>query len=250
MVYFLLPQNGIVIYRKKEGVFMFNILVCDDDKAIVDAIEIYLLQEKYNVIKAYDGLEALKAVEENEVHLILMDVMMPKMDGLKAVIKIREKQNIPIIMLSAKSEDTDKILGLNFGADDYITKPFNPLELIARVKSQLRRYTSLGSIAEKVSTIKIGNIELDRDAKEVRVNGEPIKLTATEYGILQLLMENAGKVFSIDEIYEKVWNEMSFAPENTVSVHIRRIREKIEANPNEPRYLKVVWGIGYKIEKI
>ena len=250
MVYFLVPQNGIVIYRKKEGVFMFNILVCDDDKAIVDAIEIYLLQEKYNVIKAYDGLEALKAVEENEVHLILMDVMMPKMDGLKAVIKIREKQNIPIIMLSAKSEDTDKILGLNFGADDYITKPFNPLELIARVKSQLRRYTSLGSIAEKVSTIKIGNIELDRDAKEVRVNGEPIKLTATEYGILQLLMENAGKVFSIDEIYEKVWNEMSFAPENTVSVHIRRIREKIEANPKEPRYLKVVWGIGYKIEKI
>ena len=229
---------------------MFNILVCDDDKAIVDAIEIYLLQEKYNVIKAYDGLEALKAVEENEVHLILMDVMMPKMDGLKAVIKIREKQNIPIIMLSAKSEDTDKILGLNFGADDYITKPFNPLELIARVKSQLRRYTSLGSIAEKVSTIKIGNIELDRDAKEVRVNGEPIKLTATEYGILQLLMENAGKVFSIDEIYEKVWNEMSFAPENTVSVHIRRIREKIEANPKEPRYLKVVWGIGYKIERI
>ena len=229
---------------------MFNILVCDDDKAIVDAIEIYLLQEKYDVIKAYDGLEALKAVEENEVHLILMDVMMPKMDGLKAVIKIREKQNIPIIMLSAKSEDTDKILGLNFGADDYITKPFNPLELIARVKSQLRRYTSLGSIAEKVSTIKIGNIELDRDAKEVRVNGEPIKLTATEYGILQLLMENAGKVFSIDEIYEKVWNEMSFAPENTVSVHIRRIREKIEANPKEPRYLKVVWGIGYKIEKI
>ena len=229
---------------------MFNILVCDDDKAIVDAIEIYLLQEKYNVIKAYDGLEALKAVEENEVHLILMDVMMPKMDGLKAVIKIREKQNIPIIMLSAKSEDTDKILGLNFGADDYITKPFNPLELIARVKSQLRRYTSLGSIAEKASTIKIGNIELDRDAKEVRVNGEPIKLTATEYGILQLLMENAGKVFSIDEIYEKVWNEMSFAPENTVSVHIRRIREKIEANPKEPRYLKVVWGIGYKIEKI
>ena len=229
---------------------MFNILVCDDDKAIVDAIEIYLLQEKYNVIKAYDGLEALKAIEENEVHLILMDVMMPKMDGLKAVIKIREKQNIPIIMLSAKSEDTDKILGLNFGADDYITKPFNPLELIARVKSQLRRYTALGSIAEKVSTIKIGNIELDRDAKEVRVNGEPIKLTATEYGILQLLMENAGKVFSIDEIYEKVWNEMSFAPENTVSVHIRRIREKIEANPKEPRYLKVVWGIGYKIEKI
>jgi len=229
---------------------MFNILVCDDDKAIVDAIEIYLLQEKYNVIKAYDGTEALKAVEDNEVHLILMDVMMPNLDGLKATIKIREKLNIPIIILSAKSEDTDKILGLNFGADDYITKPFNPLELMARVKSQLRRYTTLGSIAEKVSTIKIGELELDREAKEVRVSGEPIKLTATEYGILQLLMENAGKVFSIDEIYESVWKEMSFAPENTVSVHIRRIREKIEINPKEPRYLKVVWGIGYKIEKI
>ncbi len=229
---------------------MYNILVCDDEKAIVDAIEIYLLQEKYNVIKAYDGMEALKAIEENEIHLILMDVMMPKMDGLKATIKIRETLNIPIIILSAKSEDTDKILGLNFGADDYITKPFNPLELVARVKSQLRRYTSLGSIAEKSSTIKIGDLELDKDAKEVRVNGEPIKLTATEYGILQLLMENAGKVFSIDEIYEKVWNEMSFAPENTVSVHIRRIREKIEINPKEPRYLKVVWGIGYKIEKV
>jgi len=229
---------------------MFNILVCDDDKAIVDAIEIYLLQEKYNVIKAYDGIEALKAVEDNEVHLILMDVMMPNLDGLKATIKIREKLNIPIIILSAKSEDTDKILGLNFGADDYITKPFNPLELMARVKSQMRRYTTLGSIAEKVSTIKIGDLELDRDAKEVRVGGEPIKLTATEYGILQLLMENAGKVFSIDVIYESVWKEMSFAPENTVSVHIRRIREKIEINPKEPRYLKVVWGIGYKIEKI
>ena len=229
---------------------MFNILVCDDDRTIVDAIEIYLLQEKYNVIKAYDGLEAIKAVEENEIHLILMDVMMPNLDGLKATIKIREKNNIPIIILSAKSEDTDKIVGLNFGADDYITKPFNPLELMARVKSQLRRYTSLGSIAEKVSVIKIGDLELDRDAKEVKVGGEPIKLTATEYGILQLLMENAGKVFSIDEIYESVWKEMSFAPENTVSVHIRRIREKIEINPKEPRYLKVVWGIGYKIEKI
>ena len=229
---------------------MYNILVCDDDRTIVDAIEIYLLQEKYNVIKAYDGVEAIKAVEENEIHLILMDVMMPNLDGLKATIRIREKNNIPIIILSAKSEDTDKIVGLNFGADDYITKPFNPLELMARVKSQLRRYTSLGSIAEKVSVIKIGDLELDRDAKEVRVGGEPIKLTATEYGILQLLMENAGKVFSIDEIYENVWNEMSFAPENTVSVHIRRIREKIEINPKEPRYLKVVWGIGYKIEKI
>lgn len=229
---------------------MFNILVCDDDKSIVDAIEIYLVQEKYNVLKAYDGYEALKILEENEVHLILIDVMMPKMDGLKATIKIRETQNIPIIILSAKSEDTDKILGLNFGADDYISKPFNPLELMARVKSQMRRYTSLGSIAEKSNIIKIGDLELDKDAKEVRVSNEQVKLTATEYGILLLLMENAGKVFSIDEIYEKVWNELSFAPENTVSVHIRRIREKIEINPKEPKYLKVVWGIGYKIEKI
>ncbi len=227
----------------------YTILVCDDDKAIVDAIEIYLRQEQYQVLKAYDGMEALKLLEENEVHLILMDVMMPKLDGLKATIKIREKRNIPIIMLSAKSEDMDKILGLNFGADDYITKPFNPLELMARVKSQLRRFTSLGSMAEQANVIKIGDLELDKDAKVVRVSGEAVKLTATEYGILQLLMENAGKVFSIDEIYEKVWNELSFAPENTVSVHIRRIREKIEINPKEPRYLKVVWGIGYKIEK-
>lgn len=227
-----------------------NILVCDDEKAIVDAIEIYLQQENYNVLKAYDGVEALKVLENNEVHLVIMDIMMPRMDGLKTVVKIRETLNIPIIMLSAKSEDTDKIIGLNFGADDYITKPFNPLELIARVKSHMRRYTSLGSIAEKANIIKIGDLELDKDSKEVRVNGELVKLTATEYGILQLLMENAGKVFSIDEIYEKVWNELSFAPENTVSVHIRRIREKIEINPKEPKYLKVVWGIGYKIEKL
>ena len=228
----------------------FNILVCDDEKAIVDAIDIYLKQEGYNVIKTYNGLEALKVLEENEIHLILLDIMMPKLDGLNTTIKIREKLNIPIIILSAKSEDTDKILGLNFGADDYITKPFNALELVARVKSQMRRYTSLGSIAEKTNIIKIGGIELDKEAKEVKVEGISVKLTATEYGILELLMENAGKVFSIDQIYEKVWNELSFAPENTVSVHIRRIREKIEINPKEPRYLKVVWGIGYKIEKI
>ncbi|MBQ5588739.1 MAG: response regulator transcription factor, partial [Anaerotignum sp.] len=182
----------------------FNILVCDDDKSIVDAIEIYLKQEGYHVIKAYNGLEALQALEENEVHLILLDIMMPQMDGLQATVKIRENLNIPIIILSAKSEDTDKILGLNFGADDYITKPFNPLELMARVKSHMRRYTALGSIAEKSNIIRIGGIELDKDAKQVRVEGEPIKMTATEYGILQLLMENAGKVFSIDEIYEKV----------------------------------------------
>lgn len=228
----------------------FNILVCDDEKSIVDAIEIYLKQEGYCIIKAYNGLEAIQALEDNEVHLILMDIMMPKMDGLKAIVKIRETLNIPIIILSAKSEDTDKILGLNFGADDYIIKPFNPLELLARVKSQMRRYTSLGSIAEKSNVIKIGDLELDKDAKEVRVDELPVKLTATEYGILQLLMENAGKVFSIDQIYEQVWNELSFAPENTVSVHIRRIREKIEINPKEPKYLKVVWGIGYKIEKL
>ena len=226
-----------------------NILVCDDDKAIVDAIEIYLKNEGYHVIKAYNGLEALEELEKNEIHLILMDVMMPKMDGISATVKIREKMNIPIIILSAKTEDTDKILGLNFGADDYITKPFNPLELLARVKSQMRRYTSLGSIAEKSNVITIGDLELDKDAKEVRVNGESVKLTATEYGILQLLMENAGKVLSISQIYESVWKELSFAPENTVSVHIRRIREKIEINPKEPRYLKVVWGIGYKFEK-
>ena len=227
----------------------FNILVCDNEKSIVDAIEIYLKQENYNIIKAYNGEEALKALEENEIHLILLDIMMPKLDGLNTTIKIRERLNIPIIILSAKSEDTDKILGLNFGADDYITKPFNPLELLARVKSQMRRYTTLGSIAQKSNIIKIGGLELDKDAKEVRVEGEKVKLTATEYGILQLLMENAGKVFSIDQIYENVWKELSFAPENTVSVHIRRIREKIEINPKEPRYLKVVWGIGYKIEK-
>lgn len=228
----------------------FTVLVCDDDRSIVDAIEIYLKQENYKVVKAYNGLEALKALEEHEVHLILLDVMMPQMDGLHATMKIRETLNIPIIILSAKSEDTDKILGLNFGADDYITKPFNPLELMARVKSQMRRYTALGSIAEKHNIIRIGGIELDKDAKQVTVEGKPIKLTATEYGILQLLMEHPGKVFSIDQIYENVWNETSFAPENTVSVHIRRIREKIEINPKDPKYLKVVWGIGYKIEKI
>ena len=234
----------------------FNILVCDDDHSIVDAIEIYLKQDGYRVIKAYNGLEALKALEENEIHHENYCIrrnrigMMPRLDGLQATVKIREICNIPILMLSAKSEDTDKVLGLNFGADDYITKPFNPLELLARVKSMMRRYTSLGSIAEKNNVIRIGDVELDKDAKEVRVNGKLVKMTATEYGILQLLMENAGKVFSIDEIYERVWNESSFSPENTVSVHIRRIREKIEINPKEPRYLKVVWGIGYKIEKI
>ena len=229
---------------------MYNILICDDQPDIVRALKIYLAPEGYRLLEAFNGAQALELVKAEDIHLILLDIMMPKMDGLQATVRIRENLNIPIIILSAKSEDTDKILGLNFGADDYITKPFNPLELMARVKSHMRRYTALGSIAEKNNIIRIGGIELDKDAKQVRVEGELIRLTATEYGILQLLMENAGKVFSIDEIYENVWNEQSFAPENTVSVHIRRIREKIEINPKEPRYLKVVWGIGYKIEKI
>ena len=229
---------------------MQTILVCDDDKQIVEAINIYLTGEGFEVIKAYDGYEALEYLEDHEVNLMIVDVMMPGLDGIRTTLKVRETSSIPIIILSAKSEDADKILGLNIGADDYITKPFNPLELLARVKSMMRRYTSLGSIAEKNNVIRIGDVELDKDAKEVRVNGKLVKMTATEYGILQLLMENAGKVFSIDEIYERVWNESSFSPENTVSVHIRRIREKIEINPKEPRYLKVVWGIGYKIEKI
>lgn len=226
-----------------------NVLVCDDDLAIVDALEIYLKQDGYGVIKAYNGVQALEALKENEIHLILLDVMMPQMDGLSATIKIREQRNLPIIILSAKSEDTDKITGLNFGADDYVTKPFNPLELMARVKSQMRRYTYLGSMVEKSSVLRTGGLELDTEAKELRVDGELVKLTATEYGIMHFLMSNIGHVFSIDQIYEKVWDEPSFSVENTVSVHIRRIREKIEINPKEPKYLKVVWGIGYKIER-
>lgn len=228
----------------------FNVLVCDDDKAIVDALEVYLKHENYGVIKAYNGKQALEALEENEVHLILLDVMMPELDGLSATLKIREERNIPIIILSAKSEDTDKITGLNFGADDYVTKPFNPLELMARIKSQMRRYTSLGSMANKSGVLKTGGLELDIEAKELLVDGEPVKLTATEYGIMLFLMKNMGHVFSIEQIYEHVWNEPSYSAENTVSVHIRRIREKIEINPREPKYLKVVWGIGYKVEKI
>ena len=230
-----------------------NVLVVDDDKEIVDDIEIYLKNEGINVIKAYDGLEALEVLMENNVQLILMDIMMPNMDGLRTTMKIRQEKNIPIILISAKSEDTDKILGLNMGADDYITKPFNTLELIARVKSQLRRYTVLGNYSgkneENNSIIRSGGLSLNQDTKEVIVDGEVIKLTATELGILKLLLKNQGKVFSIDEIYENVWNEPSYNAENTVAVHIRRIREKIEINPKEPKYLKVVWGIGYKIEK-
>ncbi|RDY28907.1 DNA-binding response regulator [Romboutsia weinsteinii] len=233
---------------------MYNILVVDDDREIVESIEIYLRNEGFNIYKAYDGLQALELLIENDIHLILMDIMMPKLDGIKATIKIREEKNIPIILVSAKSEDTDKIMGLNIGADDYITKPFNLLELIARVKSNLRRYVSLGNY--KIETInnkdilKSGGLELNISTKEAKVDGEVVKVTPIEYKILNLLLSNKGRVFSIDEIYERVWNEESFNVDNTVAVHIRRIREKIEINPKEPRYLKVVWGVGYKIEKI
>ena len=227
-----------------------NILVCDDDKEIVEAIKIYLSNEGYQVFKAYNGLEALTVLEEQEIHLIIMDIMMPQMDGLRATMKIREDKSIPIIMLSAKSEDTDKIIGLNMGADDYLTKPFNPLELIARVKSQLRRYTTLGSLVTKSNVYQTGGLVIDDEQKIITVDGEEVKLTPVQYKILKLLTANAGKVFSINEIYEKVWNEAAFCPENTVAVHIRKIREKIEINPKEPKYLKVVWGIGYKVEKI
>ncbi len=227
-----------------------NILVCDDEKEIVEAIEIYLKNEGYKVFKAYNGVEALSVFDNTDIQLVIMDIMMPVMDGIRATMKIREKHNIPVLMLSAKSEDTDKILGLNLGADDYVTKPFNPLELLARVKSLLRRYVSLGSFVPKTGIFKSGGLVVDDNAKEVRVDNEPVRLTPVEYGILKLLCENAGKVFSIDQIYEQVWNEPSFSPENTVAVHIRRIREKIEINPREPKYLKVVWGIGYKIEKL
>ena len=226
-----------------------NILVCDDDREIVGAIEIYLKNEGYQVYKAYDGLEALDVVEREEIHLILMDIMMPKMDGMRATMRIREERNIPIIMLSAKSEDYDKITGLNVGADDYITKPFNPLELIARVKSQLRRYTSLGSMEKKTGIYRSGGLVVDDEQKSVTLDGEQVPVTPIEYGILKLLTANAGKVFSMEQIYEAVWQETAFNPENTVAVHVRRIREKIEINPKEPRYLKVVWGVGYKIEK-
>ena len=230
---------------------MLNVLVCDDDKEIVDAIEIYLVQEGYNVLKAYDGVQALEMLKENEIHLLIIDIMMPKLDGIHATLKIRETSSIPIIMLSAKTEDADKILGLNIGADDYVAKPFNPLELVARVKSQLRRYTELGNISEDSSNVfKTGDLVINDDLKEVVVDGNPVKMTPIEYNILLLLVKNQGKVFSINQIYESIWNEDAIGADNTVAVHIRQIREKIEINPKEPKYLKVVWGIGYKIEKL
>lgn len=230
---------------------MSKILVCDDDKEIVEAIDIYLTQEGYQVVKAYDGEEAIKILKAQKVDLLVIDVMMPRLDGIRATLKIREGNNMPIIILSAKSEDADKILGLNVGADDYVTKPFNPLELVARVKSQLRRYTQLGSTADYLNqaVYEAGGLAVNDDRKEVTVDGEPVKLTPIEYNILLLLMKNQGKVFSIDQIYENIWNEDAIGVDNTVAVHIRHIREKIEINPKEPRYLKVVWGVGYKIEK-
>ncbi|MBQ7956213.1 MAG: response regulator transcription factor [Lachnospiraceae bacterium] len=229
---------------------MANILVCDDDREIVEAIDIYLKNEGYQVYKAYDGVEAMELLKKEEIHLLILDVMMPRLDGIHATLKIREYSSVPIIILSAKSEDTDKILGLNIGADDYVTKPFNPLELIARVKSNLRRYTTLGSAEKQNAAVyTAGGLCINDETKEVTVDGEAVKLTPIEYNILLLLVKNQGKVFSIDQIYESIWNEDAIGADNTVAVHIRHIREKIEINPKEPRYLKVVWGVGYKIDK-
>ena len=231
---------------------MYNILVVDDDKEIVSAIEIYLKKEGYNIIKAYNGNEALEKVKENEIHLIILDIMMPEKDGLETLEELRKDKSIPVILLSAKSEDYDKIGGLNQGADDYITKPFNPLELIARVNSQIRRYVSLGAMEKKDNKqiYRTGELILDDETKKVTVDGKEVKLTATEFNILKFLLKNKGKVYSIPQIYENVWNEESYGAENIIAVHIRHIREKIEINPKEPRYLKVIWGIGYKIEKV
>ena len=228
---------------------MYTVLVCDDDIAILDSVEIYLKLEGYNVLRAENGREALNRVRDNVVHCVILDIMMPGLDGLQATLRLREKHNIPIILLSAKSEDTDKITGLSFGADDYVTKPFNPLELMARVKSQIRRFTALGSMEKKEGVITTGGLSLDTLAKELTLDGETVKLTATEYGIISVLMENLGRVLSTGQIYEAVWDEPALNTEKTVTVHIRRIREKIEINPKDPKYLKVVWGIGYKIEK-
>lgn len=229
---------------------MEEILICDDEKAIVEAVEIYLRQENYTVFKAYNGLEALEILKKQSIKLVILDIMMPEYDGIRTALKIREFSTVPIIFLSAKSEDADKILGLNIGADDYITKPFNPLELLARVKSQLRRYTVLGSLnVENNAIYRVGGLEINDETKEVFVDGTSIKMTPIEYSILLLLMKNPGKVFSISQIYENIWNEEAIGADNTVAVHIRHIREKIEINPKEPKYLKVVWGVGYKVEK-
>ena len=225
-----------------------NILVVDDDREIVDSIGIFLSGEGYKVLKAYDGIEALDILSENEVHLMILDIMMPKLDGIKTLMKLRESRNIPVILLSAKSEDADKILGLTAGADDYVTKPFNPSELVARVKSQLRRYTTLGSIGKQTGEIVIDGLVVNTENKTVKVDGEDVRLTPIEYKILELLVRNRGRVFSAEDIYSNVWNEETVVGDNTIAVHIRHIREKIEINPKEPKYLKVVWGIGYKID--
>lgn len=229
---------------------MYKILVCDDDEAILESVCIYLKNEGYEILTAKDGIEALETIKNNVIHCLVLDIMMPRLDGLKTTIIIREKYNFPIILLSAKSEDTDKITGLSFGADDYVTKPFNPLELVARVKSQIRRYSTLGSMQKSANTLVTGGLELNRDSKIVTVDGDEVKLTAREFNILEYLMLNMGKVLSSTQIYETVWNEVAFHTEKTVTVHIRNIREKIEINPKEPKYLKVVWGLGYKIDKI
>ena len=228
---------------------MYTILVCDDDKDIVSALEIYLVSEGYRVLTCYDGEQALRLADQEEIHLILMDIMMPQLDGIRATAKLREGSNVPIILLTAKSEDSDKILGLNIGADDYITKPFNPLEVLARVKSQLRRYTALGGAGREPGLLAVGPISMDDGAKQVTVDSELVSLTPIEYNILKLLLSHPGQVFSSAQIYEQVWNDPAYGSENTVAVHIRHLREKIEINPAEPRYLKVVWGLGYKIEK-
>lgn len=228
---------------------MYHILICDDERDIVSALKIFLSDGDYRLFEAYTGREALAIMGQNEIHLVLMDVMMPEMDGISAMVKIREESNVPIILLTAKSEDTDKVLGLNLGADDYITKPFNPVEVLARVKSQLRRYMQLGGGTKKPQCYRIGGIELDDLAKAVMLDGEPVSLTPTEYDILKLLMSHPGQVFSPKEIYRRVWNDQPLGSESTVAVHIRHLREKLEINPAEPRYLKIVWGHGYKMEK-
>ncbi len=225
-----------------------NILVVDDDREIVESIGIFLHGEGYKVFKAYDGMEALEVLSENEIHLMILDIMMPKLDGIKTLMKLRESRNIPVILLSAKSEDNDKIFGLTAGADDYVTKPFSPSELMARVKSQLRRYTTLGSIGKQNGEIGIDGLCVNTEQKTVKVDGENVRLTPVEYKILELLVRNRGRVFSAEDIYSNVWNEDSIVGDNTIAVHVRHIREKIEINPKEPRYLKVVWGVGYKIE--
>ncbi|MBQ7296080.1 MAG: response regulator transcription factor [Clostridia bacterium] len=230
---------------------MFNVLVCDDDKAIVRSIEIYLKADGYNTLAAYNGIEAVNILMENEVHCIIMDIMMPGMDGISATLKIRERSNVPIIFLSAKSEDADKIAGLGIGGDDYVTKPFNPLEVCARVKSQIRRYTTLGTVPSENSRIlRTGGLELDIDGRSVTVDGEEVRLTATEYRILEYLMLNMGRTLSSTQIYENVWNEAAIGSDKIITVHIRRIREKIEIDTKNPKYIKVVWGIGYKVDKI